>query len=65
MSEKQKLTSVKILRDLYSSFKRTTLDDKMSLQKLVNRSLTLYVEDPIFKQKIDSFGELQISGSQF
>jgi hypothetical protein len=50
---------------LYSSFKRTTLDDKMSLQKLVNRSLTLYVEDPIFKQKIDSFGELQISGSQF
>jgi hypothetical protein len=37
----------------------------MSLQKLVNRSLTLYVEDPTFKQKIDSFGELQISGSQF
>ena len=60
-----KLTSVKILKDLYSSFKRTTLDDKMSLQKLVNRSLTLYVEDPTFKQKIDSFGELQLSGSQF
>ncbi len=60
-----KLTSVKILKDLYSSFKRTTLDDKMSLQKLVNRSLTLYVEDPTFKKKIDSFGDLQISGSQF
>ena len=60
-----KLTSVKILRDLYSQFKRVTLDDKMSLQKLVNRSLTLYVEDPKFKNKIDSFAELQVSGSQF
>jgi hypothetical protein len=60
-----KLTSVKILSNLYSQFKRVTLDDKMSLQKLVNRSLTLYVEDPNFKDKIDSFAELQISGSQF
>lgn len=60
-----KLTSVKILNNLYSQFKRVTLDDKMSLQKLVNRSLTLYVEDPKFKDKIDSFAELQISGSQF
>ncbi len=60
-----KLTSVKILSNLYSQFKRVTLDDKMSLQKLVNRSLTLYVEDPKFKDKIDSFAELQISGSQF
>jgi len=60
-----KLTSVKILKDLYSQFKRNTIDEKMSLQKLVNRSLTLYVEDPKFKEKIDSFAELQISGSQF
>lgn len=60
-----KLTSVKILKDLYSNFKRVTIDDKMSLQKLVNRSLTMYVEDPSFKNKIDSFSELQISGSQF
>ncbi len=60
-----KLTSVKILSNLYSQFKRVTLDDKMSLQKLVNRSLTLYVEDPKFKNKIDSFAELQVSGSQF
>ncbi len=60
-----KLTSVKILRELYTQFKRVTLDDKMSLQKLVNRSLTLYVEDPKFKNKIDSFSELQVSGSQF
>jgi hypothetical protein len=60
-----KLTSVKILRDLYTQFKRVTLDDKMSLQKLVNRSLTLYVEDPNFKEKIDSYADLHISGSQF
>ena len=60
-----KLTSVKILSNLYSQFKRVTLDDKMSLQKLVNRSLTLYVEDLKFKNKIDSFAELQVSGSQF
>ncbi len=60
-----KLTSVKILKDLYTQFKRVTIDDKMSLQKLVNRSLTLYVEDPQFKQKIDSYVDLHISGSQF
>jgi hypothetical protein len=60
-----KLTSVKILKDLYTQFKRVTIDDKMSLQKLVNRSLTLYVEDQKFKDKIDSFAELQVSGSQF
>ena len=60
-----KLTSVKILKDLYSQFKRNTIDEKISLKKLVNRSLTLYVEDPKFKEKIDSFAELQISGSQF
>ena len=59
------LTSVKILKDLYTQFKRVTIDDKMSLQKLVNRSLTLYVEDQKFKDKIDSFAELQVSGSQF
>ena len=40
-----KLTSVKILKELYKKFKIKTLDDEFTLQKLVNRSMNLYVND--------------------
>ena len=40
-----KLTSVKILKELYRNFKIKTLDDEFTLQKLVNRSMFLYVND--------------------
>ena len=40
-----KLTSVKILKELYKNFKIETLDDEFTLQKLVNRSMFLYVND--------------------
>ena len=36
-----KLTSVKILKDLYKNFKHSALADEFKLQKLVNRSLDL------------------------
>ena len=39
--ENVKLTSVKLLKDLYKKFKLSTLDDNFTLQKLVNRSLDL------------------------
>jgi hypothetical protein len=35
------------------------------LQKLVNRSVYLYTNDPDFKAKIDNANDLQISGSAF
>ena len=59
-----KLTSVKILKELYRNFKVKTLDDEFTLQKLVNRSMDLYVLDPKFKDKIQSYDNLIQSGSR-
>ena len=59
-----KLTSVKILRELYRNFKVKTLDDEFTLQKLVNRSMDLYVLDTKFKDKIQSYDNLIQSGSR-
>tara|TARA_B100000131_G_C17902495_1_gene527006 strand:- start:214 stop:408 length:195 start_codon:yes stop_codon:yes gene_type:complete len=60
-----KLTSVKILINLYEQFKILTVNTKMSLQKLSNRSVHLYLTDDDFKEKIDSHDDLTISGSNF
>ncbi len=59
-----KLTSVKILKELYKNFKANTLDDEFTLQKLVNRSMDLYVLDTNFKEKIQSYDKLIPSGSR-
>ena len=59
-----KLTSVKILRELYKKFKLNTLDDEFTLQKLVNRSMDLYVLDNKFKDKIQTYNKLIASGSR-
>ena len=60
-----KLTSVKIVKDLYNSFKHITLDDDINLQKLVNRTILLYVEDEEFRKKVNKTEDLKISGSSF
>ena len=44
-----KLTTVKILIDLYKQFKGRNLDGEFTLQKLVNRSMDLYLLDGDFK----------------
>ena len=59
-----KLTSVKILRELYKKFKLNALDDEFTLQKLVNRSMDLYVLDTKFKSKIQKYDKLISSGSR-
>ena len=59
-----KLTSVKILKELYKNFKLQTLDDEFTLQKLVNRSMDLYVLDTKFKSKIQKYDKLIPSGSR-
>ena len=59
-----KLTSVKILKELYRNFKIKTLDDEFTLQKLVNRSMDLYVLDTKFKDKIQSYDNIIQSGSR-
>ena len=60
-----KLTSVKIVRDLYNSFKHISLDDNINLQKLVNRTILLYVEDEDFRDKLNNTEDLKVSGSSF
>ena len=45
-----KLTSVKVLKELYRKFKSSNLDDEFTLQKLVNRSMDLYLLDKKFNQ---------------
>ena len=59
------LTTVKIIVDLYKNFKEICLRDEFTLQKLVNRSMDLYVKDEEFRSQIDMHDNLQESGSQF
>jgi hypothetical protein len=58
-----KLTSVKILEDRYNRFKEFNINRPMTLQKLVNRSLVLYLNDDEFRNTIDNMNQLTISGS--
>jgi hypothetical protein len=60
-----KLTTVKIIKDVYSKFKRISFDSNITLQKLVNRSLDKYIEDETFQNEINTYSGLQSSGSQF
>jgi len=55
------LTSVKILIELYEKFKDE--DSEMTLQKLVNRSMDLYLKDEEYKKLITEHEELVESGS--
>ena len=61
---KYKLTSVKLLEDLYKKFKYKSLVEEFTLQKLVNRSMDLYLIDDTFKTQIDEWKNLKPSGSR-
>ena len=58
-----KLTSVKILNELYEKFKEEDTD--ITLQKLVNRAVDKYIEDSEFRSEINEYTLLEASGSQF
>ena len=58
-----KLTSVKLLKILYEKFKSSTINTSMTLQKLTNRSIDLYLTDEDFKEKIELRDNLMVSGS--
>lgn len=60
-----KLTTVKILRSIYSTFKKISFDCNMTLQRLVNRSVHKYITDDTFRKEMDEYIELEASGSQF
>ena len=63
--ENTKLTTVKILKDVYSSFKKVSFNSDVTLQKLVNRTVERYVNDEKFRKEMNDYAKLQISGSQF
>ena len=58
-----KITSVKILKILYERFKVSTVNSDMTLQKLTNRAIDLYLESNEFKEKVEIHDNLTISGS--
>ncbi len=60
-----KLTSVKILESLYRNFKTVIVNSSMSLQKLTNRAIFLYLNDEDFKEHIETADQLIVSGSNF
>ena len=60
-----KLTSVKVLHSLYKRFKVTTVNSNMTLQKITNRAINLYLNDNEFRDTLDNTDELFISGSNF
>ena len=60
-----KLTSVKIIKNLYDSFKLKTVNTDMTLQKLTNRALDMYLKSEEFEKDLEIYDELSISGSYF
>ena len=60
-----KLTTVKLLTSLYKRFKKNSLDTGINLQKLTNRSMHMYNNDLQFRNRLDDYFELQMSGSNF
>ena len=60
-----KLTSVKILEDLYNRFKVDTVNTKMTLQKLTNRSVDRFLNDEKYREEIETYDNLVVSGSNF
>ena len=61
----EKLTSVKLIDELYKKIREKSIRDDFSLQKLVNRSLDLFVYDEEFAKKIMSYDNLEDSGSKY
>ena len=49
-----KLTSVKIIEKKYFNFKEQILNNDVTLQKIVNRCIDLYLLDEEFKNKINN-----------
>lgn len=57
--------SVKILEGLYNRFKLVTVNTKMTLQKLTNRSMDMYLNNEDFRDKVETNQHLVESGSNF
>ena len=63
MVKNSKLTSVKVIESLYNDFKKQTIGTDMTLQKLTNRCVDLYINDEEFRKSVEKNDKLTISGS--
>ena len=59
-------TSINVVKSEYDSFKDIAIFTNFTLQKLINRSIYLYIRDSEFKKEIESLTTLlEVSGSAF
>ena len=65
MSKEEKLTSVKVIDELYKKFREKSIHEDFSLQKLVNRTLDMFVYDEEFQKKVLDYDNLEESGSKY
>lgn len=56
----KKLTSVKVEQELLQEFKEECVRYKFSLQKLVDRTIYLYLTDETFKQKVHNQTQIKL-----
>ena len=54
------LTSVKVQTDLFEDFKLECVKQKFSLQKLVDRTIHLYLTDEEFRRKVHNHNNLSL-----
>lgn len=64
MDEKLKLTTVKVIDELYLDFKVINVPSGFTLQKLVNRCIYLFIHDIKFRGKIMSDTSVKDTYSQ-
>lgn len=57
------LTSLKVHTHLKESFEREYMPKRFNFQKLMNRSLHLFLTDPDFREKLMNHDQLIQSGS--
>jgi hypothetical protein len=55
MENKDILTSVKVDKDLFETFKIECVKRKFSLNKLVNRTMDLYLNDENFRKQVSNY----------
>lgn len=58
-----KMTSFKTHETIAERFKLETLRNKMSIQKVLNRAMDLYINDKEFRSIINNYTNLATSGS--
>jgi hypothetical protein len=58
--DSKKLTSVKVEQELLQEFKEECVRYKFSLQKLVDRSIFLYLTDDSFRQRLHAQTQIKL-----